>query len=97
MTQPTPSRIENLFMHACGTWKNCNDSNIQSFLSKCQSLNIDLSDSLNWLEEHRSNIPNFQSVWSAANGWVNQHDLVGSGSPVSSTYQNSSPTKDSLF
>ncbi len=32
------TKMENVWLNTCGTWENCNQENIQSFLAQCLRL-----------------------------------------------------------
>ncbi|USK71326.1 hypothetical protein [Peribacillus asahii] len=74
-------KMETLFTTTCGTWENCTDSNIQSFLEQCQENNIDPQYCMSWVEQHKSEIPDWKDVSKVSIDWVNQH--TSTGSPVS--------------
>lgn len=71
-------KMENLFKNSCGTWQNCTDSNIQNFLEQCQQNNIDPQYCMSWVEQHKSQIPDWQAVSATSLEWVNQHTSTGS-------------------
>jgi hypothetical protein len=75
--------MENLFKSSCGTWKNCTESSIQTFLTQCQDKNIDPQYCMSWVEQHKSQIPDWQAVSKVSLDWVNQH--TSTGSPISFT------------
>ncbi|UNK17586.1 hypothetical protein MNQ98_24510 [Paenibacillus sp. N3/727] len=77
------NKMENIFNHTCGTWQNCTESNIQSFLEQCQEHSIDSQYCMSWVEQHKSQIPDWQVVSKVSLDWVNQH--TSTGSPISFT------------
>lgn len=76
-------KMENIFNNTCGTWQNCTESNIQSFLEQCQEHSIDSQYCMSWVEQHKSQIPDWQVVSKVSLDWVNQH--TSTGSPISFT------------
>lgn len=77
------TKMENIWFNTCGTWQNCNQSTIQSFLSECLDYNLDPQYCMSWVEQHKSDIPNWEAVSETSLGWVNQH--TSTGSPYSVT------------
>ena len=77
------TEMENLFKNTCETWQNCTESNIQTFLVQCQENNIDPQYCMSWVEQHKSQIPNWQVISKVSLDWVNQH--TSTGSPISFT------------
>lgn len=77
------TEMENLFKSSCGTWENCTESSIQTFLTQCQDKNIDPQYCMSWVEQHKSQIPDWQAVSKVSLDWVNQH--TSTGSPISFT------------
>jgi hypothetical protein len=75
--------MENLFKSSCGTWENCTESSIQTFLTQCQEKNIDPQYCMSWVEQHKSQIPDWQAVSQVSLDWINQH--TSTGSPISFT------------
>ena len=78
-------KMENVFSYTCGSWQNCNQDTIQSFLSQCMEYNIDPQYCMSWVEQHKDEIPNWGAVSETSLGWVNEH--TSSGSPISITEQ----------
>lgn len=74
-------KMENLFINTCGAWQNCTESNIQTFLKHCMENNIDPQFCMSWVEQHQSQIPDWQDVSKVSLVWVNQH--TSTGSPIS--------------
>jgi hypothetical protein len=72
------TKIENVFTNTCGTWENCNEETIQSFLAQCLENNIDPQYCMSWVEQHKNQIPNWSDVSQTSLGWVNQHTSTGS-------------------
>jgi hypothetical protein len=75
------TEMENLFKNTCGTWESCTESTIQTFLAQCQENNIDPQYCMSWVEQHKSQIPDWQAVSQVSLDWVNQH--TSTGSPIS--------------
>ncbi|MFJ7730072.1 hypothetical protein ACIQXV_28810 [Neobacillus sp. NPDC097160] len=75
--------MENIFNTTCGTWQNCTESNIQLFLKQCLEHNIDPQYCMSWVEQHQSQISDWQVVSKVSLDWVNQH--TSTGSPLSFT------------
>jgi hypothetical protein len=73
--------MENIWSKTCGSWENCNQSTIQSFLSECDEHNIDPQFCMSWVEQHRDRIPGWQEVSETSLEWVNEH--TSTGSPIS--------------
>lgn len=72
------TKMENIWSNTCGTWQNCNETNIQSFLAQCLDYNIDPQFCMSWVEKHQDQIPNWPAVSDSSLGWVNQHTSTGS-------------------
>lgn len=72
------TKMENVWGITCGTWQNCNEETIQSFLAQCQDYNIDPQYCMSWVEKHQDQIPNWSGVAETSLGWVNQHTSTGS-------------------
>ena len=70
--------MEEIWRSTCGSWQNCNNENIQSFLSKCLEQNIDPQFCMNWIAQHSDQIPNWSTISNRAQEWVNQHTSTGS-------------------
>jgi hypothetical protein len=70
--------MENIWRKTCGSWENCNESTVQSFLSQCQEHNIDPQFCMSWVEQYRNQIPNWSAVSDTTLKWVNQHTSTGS-------------------
>ncbi|WP_066371291.1 hypothetical protein [Neobacillus fumarioli] len=75
------AKLENIWSNTCGSWQNCNDANIQTFLSQCLDYNIDPQFGMSWIEQHKNEIPNWPSVSETSFGWISEH--TSSGSPIS--------------
>lgn len=71
-------KMENVWGNTCGSWQNCNETTIQSFLSQCLDNNIDPQFCMSWVEQHKDQIPNWAAVSETSLGWVNQHTSTGS-------------------
>lgn len=74
-------KIEAIWQETCGTWENCNETTIQSLLSKCEEQSIDPQFCMSWVEQHKEQIPNWSNVSEISLDWVNQH--TSTGSPIS--------------
>jgi hypothetical protein len=75
--------MEDIWRKTCGTWENCNESNVEPFLSKCLDHNIDPQYCMNWIIQHSDQIPNQSAVLDKAREWVNKH--TSTGSPISAS------------
>lgn len=71
-------KIENIWSNTCGSWENCNENTIQSFLTQCNENNLDPQYCMSWVEQHREQITNWNAVSKASLSWVNQHTSTGS-------------------
>jgi hypothetical protein len=71
-------KMENIWANTCGSWQNCNESTIQSFLFQCDEYNIDPQFCMSWVESHKSEIPDWAAVSATSLGWVNEHTSTGS-------------------
>ncbi|MFP3123908.1 hypothetical protein OH784_14370 [Ectobacillus funiculus] len=78
--------MENIWRTTCGSWENCNESTVQSFLSQCEQHNIDPQFCMSWIQQHSEQIPNWSAVSDTTREWVNQH--TSTGSPISVSKQN---------
>ncbi|QED50080.1 hypothetical protein FSZ17_10335 [Cytobacillus dafuensis] len=76
-------KMEKIFHNTCVTWQNCTESNIQSFLEQCQEHSIDSQYCMSWVEQHKSQIPDWKDVSRVSLDWINQH--TSTGSPISFT------------
>ncbi|MBT2696481.1 hypothetical protein J7E79_03400 [Bacillus sp. ISL-40] len=72
------TKMENVWSNTCGSWENCNEETIQSFLAQCLDYNIDPQYCMSWVEQHKEEIPNWTNVSETSLGWVNQHTSTGS-------------------
>ena len=77
------AKMENVWSYTCGSWENCNDGTILSFLSQCLEYNIDPQFCMSWVEKHQNEIPNWEAVSATSLGWVNQHTSTGSAISIS--------------
>ena len=77
------TRLENIWINTCGSWQNCTETTIQSFLAKCQENNIDPQYCMSWVEQNKEEIPDWPAVSKVSLDWVNQH--TSTGSPISFT------------
>jgi hypothetical protein len=87
-TENNPSiqtKLENIWTNTCGSWQNCTETTIQSFLAQCQENNIDPQYCMSWVEQHREQIPDWPAVSKVSLDWINQH--TSTGSPISFTEQ----------
>ncbi|MGE6261039.1 hypothetical protein ACQKCU_24720 [Heyndrickxia sporothermodurans] len=75
------AKMEKLFINTCRTWQNCTESNIKAFLEQCQENNIDPQFCMGWVEQHKSQIPEWQAISNVSLEWINQH--TSTGSPIS--------------
>ena len=72
------TKMENVWLNSCGSWENCNQSTIQSFLSQCLDYNIDPQFCMSWVEQHMDQIPDWDTVSATSLNWVNEHTSTGS-------------------
>jgi hypothetical protein len=72
------TKMENIWSNTCGSWENCNETTIQSFLSQCEEYSIDSQYCMSWVEQHKDQIPNWAGVSETSLGWINQHTSTGS-------------------
>nr|WP_239549294.1 hypothetical protein [Scopulibacillus daqui] len=70
--------MESIWETTCGSWKNCTDTSIQSFLSQCEKNNIDPQYCMDWVEQHKEQIPDWSLVSKVSLDWINQHTSTGS-------------------
>lgn len=77
------TEMENIWSDTCGSWQNCNESTIQSFLTKCEELSIDSQYCMSWVEQYKDQIPNWNDVSKVSLKWINQHTSAGSPYSVS--------------
>jgi predicted HicB family RNase H-like nuclease len=76
-------KMENVFSRTCGSWKNCTEASLQSFLEECPELSIDPQYCMSWVEQHQEQIQDWETTAKAALDWMNEHSSTGS--PVSGT------------
>ncbi|MDM5360645.1 hypothetical protein [Peribacillus sp. ACCC06369] len=74
-------KMENIWQDTCGSWENCTENTIQSFLAKSEESNIDPQYCMSWVEQHKNQIPEWPAVSKVSLDWVNQH--TSTGSPIS--------------
>jgi hypothetical protein len=74
-------KLEDIWKETCGTWQNCNESTVQSFMAQCEQQSIDPQVCLNWIQKHKEEIPNWPAVSDVTREWVIDH--TSTGSPVS--------------
>ncbi|MBT2668501.1 hypothetical protein J7J00_23995 [Bacillus sp. ISL-4] len=74
-------KMEHIWQDTCGSWENCTETTIQSFLAKSQEGNIDPQYCMSWVEQHKAQIPEWNAVSKVSLDWVNQH--TSTGSPIS--------------
>ncbi|WP_312469516.1 hypothetical protein [Neobacillus sp.] len=72
------TKMENVWGYTCGSWRNCTEETIQSFLAQCLDYNIDPHFCMSWVEQHLEQIPNWTDVSETALGWLNQHTSTSS-------------------
>ncbi|CRK83153.1 hypothetical protein [Neobacillus massiliamazoniensis] len=71
------TKMENVWQNTCGSWENCNETTIQSFLAQCLEYNLDPQFCMSWVEKHQSEIPNWTAVSKTSLDWVNKHTSTG--------------------
>lgn len=74
-------KMENIFNDTCGSFENCTESSVQSFLKQCEENGIDSQFCMSWVEQHKSEIPDWESVSKVSLEWMNEH--TSTGSPIS--------------
>lgn len=74
-------KMEKIFQTTCGSFENCTESSIQSFLQQCEENGIDSQFCMSWVEQHKSEIPDWHTVSKVSLEWMNQH--TSTGSPIS--------------
>jgi hypothetical protein len=72
------TKMENVWLNTCGSWENCNQATIQTFLTQCQDYGIDPQFCMSWVEQHQDQIPEWTAVSAVSLDWVNQHTSTGS-------------------
>ncbi len=72
------TKMEKIFQATCGSFENCTESSIQSFLQQCEENGIDSQFCMSWVEQHKSEIPDWQTVSKVSMEWMNQHTSTGS-------------------
>ena len=78
MTNDIKQKMEHIWIETCGSWENCNEENIQSFLSQCQEKSIDPQYCMSWVEQHSDQVPNWSAISKVSLEWVNEHTSTGS-------------------
>ena len=71
-------KMEQILSHTCGSFENCTESNIQTFLTECYEENIDPQYCLSWVSKHNAKIPNWTNVSRISQEWINGHTSSGS-------------------
>lgn len=79
-------KIEEIWRSTCGSWENCTESTIQSFLSECEQHSIDPQVCMSWIQQHDERIPNWSAVSDITREWVIEH--TSTGSPISDSEGN---------
>jgi hypothetical protein len=72
------TKMEQILSHTCGSFENCTETNIQTFLTQCYEENIDPQYCLSWVSEHNAKIPNWANVLKISQEWINGHTSTGS-------------------
>lgn len=80
MAIDSKQEMERIWGETCGSWENCNEENIEAFLTSCLEKGIDPQYCMSWVEQHSSQIPNWSVVSKMSLEWVNEH--TSSGSPI---------------
>ncbi|MGN7402897.1 hypothetical protein ACTHO0_23870 [Cytobacillus praedii] len=78
MVNDIKQEMERIWGETCGSWENCTEENIQSFLAQCQEKSIDPQYCMSWVEQHSNQIPNWSAVSKVSLDWVNEHTSTGS-------------------
>lgn len=81
MLNDIQKEMETIFKNTCGSWQNCTESTIESFLERCQENNIDPQFSMSWVEQHKAEIPVWSTVSKVSLDWINEN--TSTGSPIS--------------
>lgn len=79
------AKMESVWQSTIGSWQNCTESTIQSFLSQCLENNIDPQYCMSWVEQHKAKISDWSTVSKSSLDWMNQH--TSTGSPITYTEQ----------
>ena len=72
------TKMEQNLFETCGSFENCTETNIQSFLSKCYEENLDPQYCFSWVSEHNAKIPAWNQVSKISQEWINRHTSTGS-------------------
>ncbi|MBY0121142.1 hypothetical protein [Bacillus sp. S/N-304-OC-R1] len=75
------NKMEKIFQHTFRSWENCTETSIKDFLEQCLEQGIDPQYCMSWVEQHKSQIPDWQGISQLSLNWVNEH--TSTGSPVS--------------
>ena len=80
MTTPEKiqDQVQRIFQETCGSWQNCNQANVLSFLSQCEERGLDPQYCLNWLSQNQEQISDWSAFSKVAQEWVNEHTSTGS-------------------
>ncbi|MCL7748657.1 hypothetical protein [Halalkalibacter alkaliphilus] len=78
MVNSIKQEMERIWAETCGSWENCTEQNIQSFLEQCQQNSIDSQYCMSWVEGHSNQIPNWSAVSKVSLDWINEHTSTGS-------------------
>jgi len=78
MANDIKQEMERIWTKTCGSWENCNEENIQSFLSQCLEKSIDPQYCMSWVEQHSNQISNWSTISKVSLNWVNEHTSTGS-------------------
>lgn len=70
--------MKRIWGDTCGSWENCNEENLQAFLTQCLEKGIDPQYCMSWVEQHSSQIPKWSVVSKMSLAWVNEHTSTGS-------------------
>lgn len=74
-------KLQHIFASTCGTWENCNEVTVISFLTQCLNNSIDPQFGFSWLEEHQEEIPDWTNFSDTAQDWISEH--TSTGTPIS--------------
>ncbi|WP_088105867.1 hypothetical protein [Halalkalibacter urbisdiaboli] len=78
MANEIQKKMERLWENTCGSWENCTETTIQSFLAQCRESSIDPQYCMGWVEQHSEQIPDWPAVSKVSLDWVNEHTSTGS-------------------
>lgn len=78
MVNDIKQEMERIWAETCGSWENCTQENIQSFLAQCLENGIDPQYCMSWVEQNNNQIPNWSALSKVSLDWINEHTSTGS-------------------